>query len=802
MVLVLLGLVMAGVGSPASATPTPASASAAAPTRAAAPVVSRPVIEKVAPDGGPLTPTKVLIIGKNLTGVQAVKFGELEGTGLRTLSSTSVEVQTPSGARAGAVPVRVRTAAGWTSSSATTPRYTFVALPSLTSLTPSSASYTGGESVTLLGENLGETTSVTFGTVAATIVSRSATQVVATAPIGVLGVTPVAVTTPGGTSGSLPFTYVRSAQEADLTITPVEGTFQPAQVDWVTGGYDADTGETNPWVVGLPRGAAVPTVGKPLLVKPGSAAIPSGLAGTVEDVAVQVDESVRVTVLPTDLELALQQLSIDYSGPLVGVVGAEVRAAAETAVEWKIDGSSLFCRDQQERSVAFGSDLTMRVTDVDVSQHLDLGRIFSNPSYDASLTAEVLTSGTFHAEAASTCRIATAWANAHRRIFPLGTTGATVSLAPAFEFTVSAKGTLTILDRTRTTFAVSADLGQAPQLSSTSRTVESSFGGALSFDVSLFAGASVQLGILDRAGVESKMLLGVTLGLRVTDSNVCATGKLVLKLTVGLFLDALVLRWESPTLTTTFDLKEFANQCVVAETSAPPTDEPQITSARLPDAQIAARYGTVLQTADQRSGSWSIISGSLPAGLTLDGGSGEISGTPAGPVGDSTVVVDFRDIAGKLATTTIRIRVQPSTGIGGGDVQVTLRWTGPADLDLHVMDPAGEEIYYANAASASGGTLDHDANAGCNGPADDDNAVENVFWPSGGAPAGSYLAFVDVWAVCAGPLEWQLTVRRNGAVILEQSGSGDSPSYPFSLGASAGRAASFVSAPSRSYPPK
>lgn len=147
--------------------------------------------------------------------------------------------------------MRVRTAAGWTSSSATTPRFTFVARPSvalssLTSLTPSSASYTGGGSVTLLGENLGETTSVTFGTVAATIVSRSATQVVATAPIGVLGVTPVAVTTPGGTSGSLPFIYVRPAQAADLTITPVEGTFQPAQVDWVTGGYDADTGETNP----------------------------------------------------------------------------------------------------------------------------------------------------------------------------------------------------------------------------------------------------------------------------------------------------------------------------------------------------------------------------------------------------------------------------------------------------------------------------------------------------------------------------------------------------------------------------
>lgn len=76
--------------------------------------------------------------------------------------------------------------------------------------------------------------------------------------------------------------------------------------------------------------------------------------------------------------------------------------------------------------------------------------------------------------------------------------------------------------------------------------------------------------------------------------------------------------------------------------------------------------------------------------------------------------------------------------LGTGDVQATLTWTGDIDLDLHVIDPAGSEIYYSAKTSPSGGNLDHDKipSANENGP-----HVENVFWATGTAPRGSY----DVW---------------------------------------------------------
>lgn len=78
--------------------------------------------------------------------------------------------------------------------------------------------------------------------------------------------------------------------------------------------------------------------------------------------------------------------------------------------------------------------------------------------------------------------------------------------------------------------------------------------------------------------------------------------------------------------------------------------------------------------------------------------------------------------------------------LGTGDVQVTLTWTGDVDLDLHVIDPSGTEIYFASPTSPSGGQLDVDyiPTAGDSG-----THVENIYWPTGGAPAGSYQALVE-----------------------------------------------------------
>ena len=85
------------------------------------------------------------------------------------------------------------------------------------------------------------------------------------------------------------------------------------------------------------------------------------------------------------------------------------------------------------------------------------------------------------------------------------------------------------------------------------------------------------------------------------------------------------------------------------------------------------------------------------------------------------------------------------TSVGTGDLQVSLAWDINSDLDLHVVEPSGEEIYWNNRASATGGKLDLDSNAACNY---DGIRNENVTWPTGTAPRGTYTVRVDQWSSC------------------------------------------------------
>jgi uncharacterized protein YfaP (DUF2135 family) len=114
------------------------------------------------------------------------------------------------------------------------------------------------------------------------------------------------------------------------------------------------------------------------------------------------------------------------------------------------------------------------------------------------------------------------------------------------------------------------------------------------------------------------------------------------------------------------------------------------------------------------------------------------------------------------------------TQVGTGDVQVTLTWDTDADVDLHVVDPRGEEVYYGNASAASGGELDLDSNAGCSV---DGIRNENITWPVGRAPRGVYTVRVDYWSNC-GAAQTSYTVRVNngGSVQIftgSFTGSGD-----------------------------
>lgn len=83
-----------------------------------------------------------------------------------------------------------------------------------------------------------------------------------------------------------------------------------------------------------------------------------------------------------------------------------------------------------------------------------------------------------------------------------------------------------------------------------------------------------------------------------------------------------------------------------------------------------------------------------------------------------------------------------------GELQVTLAWDNYNDLDLHLICPSGEEIYFGKKFSACGGRLDVDTNAG--GP-DTNRAVENIVWTRGRVAKGSYLVRVNHFASNGSP---------------------------------------------------
>jgi hypothetical protein len=109
--------------------------------------------------------------------------------------------------------------------------------------------------------------------------------------------------------------------------------------------------------------------------------------------------------------------------------------------------------------------------------------------------------------------------------------------------------------------------------------------------------------------------------------------------------------------------------------------------------------------------------------------------------------------------------------VGEGDIRVTLLWNSDDDVDLHVIDPSGERIWYRNRASASGGELDRDDNVNSCGFDAEPGGVENVFWAAD-APPGSYTVEVYSYLDCApAGTEFTLQVFRGDTMILEQSGT-------------------------------
>ena len=128
---------------------------------------------------------------------------------------------------------------------------------------------------------------------------------------------------------------------------------------------------------------------------------------------------------------------------------------------------------------------------------------------------------------------------------------------------------------------------------------------------------------------------------------------------------------------------------------------------------------------------------------------------PTSPFDLFFAVVDTNGTVGPFSAVTFNV-----IRVGTGDVQVTLSWDTDSDVDLHVVDPSGEEIFYGNRESASGGMLDLDSNAACT---IDGVQNENITWSIGAAPQGTYIVRVDYWSSCGVP-------RTNYTVVINNGG--------------------------------
>ncbi len=108
--------------------------------------------------------------------------------------------------------------------------------------------------------------------------------------------------------------------------------------------------------------------------------------------------------------------------------------------------------------------------------------------------------------------------------------------------------------------------------------------------------------------------------------------------------------------------------------------------------------------------------------------------------------------------------------VGTGTIQVSVSWDAESDVDLHLVQPNGDEIYYGHSTAASGGTLDLDSNAGCG---IDGKKNENITWPSGSTPPrGTYTVRVDYWSACSvAKTNYVVTVRVTGQAARTYTGS-------------------------------
>ncbi len=165
-----------------------------------------PTITGLSPARGPVSGgASVAIHGTGFTGATVVTFAPTPAAAFTVVDDSTVVATTPPHA-AGVSAVSVTTPRGKTAAS-TLAKYTYVAAPTISTITRSAGLAQGGSAVAITGTNLTGATAVTFGGVpAAQFTVVSAKEITARSPAHAAGDVDVQVVTAGGPSAAGPAT--------------------------------------------------------------------------------------------------------------------------------------------------------------------------------------------------------------------------------------------------------------------------------------------------------------------------------------------------------------------------------------------------------------------------------------------------------------------------------------------------------------------------------------------------------------------------------------------------------------------
>ena len=182
-----------------------------------------PVIATVTPNSGPAAGgTAVTIAGTGFTTGATVTIGGTAATAITVgAGGTSITATTPA-RPAGPATIVVTNPDG--QGTTLTNGFTYNASPTVTSVTPNSATINGGVTVTVAGTGFAGTPTVSFGgTNGTNVVVANSTQLTVTAPARAAGVVGVTVTNADGQSGTLANAFTYRAPPTVTSASPNTG---------------------------------------------------------------------------------------------------------------------------------------------------------------------------------------------------------------------------------------------------------------------------------------------------------------------------------------------------------------------------------------------------------------------------------------------------------------------------------------------------------------------------------------------------------------------------------------------------